>query len=73
MKREISIHTDFIRLDALLKLAGTAQTGGHAKVLILEEEILVNGVICTMRGKKCVVGDIITVGGEELVLIGATK
>ena len=73
MKREISIHTDFIRLDALLKLAGIAQTGGHAKVLILEEEVLVNGAICTMRGKKCVVGDQITVDGEELILIGARK
>jgi len=70
MKREIAIHTAFIRLDALLKLAGMAQTGGHAKILILEEEVLVNGEICTIRGKKCVVGDTITVEGEELVLIG---
>ena len=73
MKREIAIHTDFIRLDALLKLAGLAQTGGHAKIMILEEEVLVNGAICTMRGKKCVVGDEITIDGEQIVLIGVKK
>lgn len=71
MKQEIKIHTPFIRLDALLKLAGVAQTGGHAKILIIEEEVLVNGEVCTMRGKKCVVDDVITVEGQSFLLVGA--
>ena len=33
-EQEIRIHTDYIRLDALLKLAGMADTGGAAKVLV---------------------------------------
>jgi len=68
--KNISIHTPFIRLDAFLKLAGIAQTGGHAKILILEEEVLVNDAVCTMRGKKCVIGDNITVNGQSFSIVG---
>lgn len=50
--KEISIETEFIKLDQFLKLAGIAGTGGHAKILISEEEVLVNGEVCTQRGKK---------------------
>ena len=49
----ISIDTEFIRLDALLKLAGAVETGGHAKLAVQNGEVLVNGEVCTMRGKKC--------------------
>ncbi|MDP4120404.1 MAG: RNA-binding S4 domain-containing protein [Bacillota bacterium] len=58
MKTEIiEINTEFIRLDALLKLSGIAETGGHAKVMIQNGEVKVNGEICTMRGKKMRHGD----------------
>lgn len=53
----VDIDTPFIRLDALLKFAGVTQTGGQAKVLIQGGNVLVNGEICTQRGKKLVVGD----------------
>lgn len=51
-EQEIRIHTDYIRLDALLKLAGMADTGGAAKVLIQAGKVRVNGEICTQRGRK---------------------
>ena len=57
MTRHIPIHTEFIRLDALLKLAGEVPTGGVAKEIIQNGEVLVNGEVCTMRGKKMRVGD----------------
>lgn len=53
----ITIDTEFIRLDAMLKLAGAVETGGHAKVVIQNGEVLVNGEVCTMRGKKMRHGD----------------
>ncbi len=53
----ISIDTEFIRLDALLKLAGAVETGGHAKLAVQNGEVLVNGEVCTMRGKKMRRGD----------------
>lgn len=56
-KKQIKITTDFIRLDAALKLADIAQTGGHAKILITEGDIKVNNEVCTQRGKKLRSGD----------------
>ena len=58
-KRQVSknINTDFIRLDAFLKMCDAVQTGGHAKIVIQEGEVRVNGEICTQRGKKLRSGD----------------
>ena len=61
----ISITTEFIRLQDLLKLAGAADTGGAAKVAVQAGEVLVNGEICTMRGKKLRGGDVVSFRGEE--------
>lgn len=58
MKTEvIAIDTEYIRLDALLKLGGGAVTGGQAKLLIQGGKVRVNGELCTMRGKKMRSGD----------------
>ena len=53
----IKIETPFIRLDALLKFAGAAGTGGEAKLLVQNGEVRVNGEVCAMRGKKLYPGD----------------
>lgn len=52
------IDTPFIRLDSFLKLNDAVQTGGHAKLVIQDGEVRVNGEVCTQRGKKLHVGDI---------------
>jgi len=58
MKSEIiKIHDEYIKLDSLLKFSGIAQTGGEAKLLIQNGQVLVNGEVCTMRGKKMRNGD----------------
>lgn len=54
---DIEINTEFIKLDQLLKFAAIAETGGHAKEIISEGLVLVNGEICFMRGKKIREGD----------------
>lgn len=54
---KIKIETEFIRLDALLKLSGMVDTGGQAKFVIQGGEVQVNGETCTMRGKKLRPGD----------------
>lgn len=66
---EITIYTDFIKLDSFLKLAGIAGTGGHAKILIQEGEVFVNGSLCTMRGKKLFRGDEVSFEGETFKII----
>ena len=66
MKKEtVTISTEFIKLDALLKFAGLVNSGGEAKTLIQEGDVLVNGEVCTMRGKKLRPGDTVTFRGEE--------
>lgn len=63
MKKEtVAISTEFIKLDALLKYAGLVNSGGEAKTLIQEGDVLVNGEVCTMRGKKLRPGDTVTLG-----------
>ena len=53
MKCEVlRITTPFIKLDALLKFCGAAQTGGHAKEMILQKTVTVDGQICSQRGRK---------------------
>ena len=48
---KISIHTEFIKLDALLKFANLCATGGEAKTAVLEGLVKVNGEVCTMRSR----------------------
>lgn len=48
----LEIKENFIRLDSAMKLSGCVMTGGHAKVVIQNGEVLVNNEVCTMRGKK---------------------
>lgn len=62
--KEIKIETEFIKLEQLMKFASMVQTGGEAKMLIAQELVLVNGEICTMRGKKIRPGDEVEFDGE---------
>lgn len=57
--QRVSIRTEFIKLDSLLKYAGLTDTGGFAKELIQGGQVKVNGEICTMRGKKIRSGDVV--------------
>jgi ribosome-associated protein len=56
----VYIHTEFIKLEAAMKLANIVITGGNAKNEIQEGYVSVNGEICTMRGKKLYPGDTFT-------------
>ena len=70
MKKEtVTISTEFIKLDALLKFAGLVNSGGEAKTLIQEGDVLVNGEVCTMRGKKMRPGDTAVIDGETALVV----
>lgn len=68
VKKNIGITTPFIKLDQLLKFANLVESGADAKDMILCELVAVNGYICTMRGKKIRVGDVVTVDFEDEVV-----
>lgn len=67
-KQIINITTPFIKLDQLLKFSGVAQTGGHAKIMIAEGEVCVNGVKCDVRGKKIYPGSVVSTEDIELTI-----
>lgn len=58
-KKIVNLSGSFIKLDDLLKLSGETTTGGQAKILIQSGEVKLNGKVCTERGKKIKVGDVI--------------
>ena len=65
---EIKISTAFIKLDQFLKFCGLAETGGHAKEIVAEGVVSVNGEICMQRGKKLVPGAVVTVDDSRIVV-----
>ena len=64
-KQRIEIHTEFIKLDALLKFAAVVETGGDAKLAVQDGDVKVNGEVCTMRGKKMRDGDFAEFDGNR--------
>ena len=64
----ITITTEFIKLQDLLKFANMVETGGMAKQIILDGEVFVNGEVCLMRGKKIRPGDIVELDGQQLTV-----
>lgn len=66
---EISIDSEYIKLDQFLKLVDLASTGGHAKFLIQEGLVKVNGEVELRRGKKLRVGDLVEVEGNKIKVV----
>ena len=64
----VVIGTEFIKLEAALKFANAVESGGMAKAVIQEGDVLVNGEVCTMRGKKLYPGDVVTFMGSAFVI-----
>lgn len=61
----IIIHTEFIKLQDLLKFANLVSSGGEAKERVQAGEVTVNGEVCTMRGKKIRPGDVVEADGRR--------
>lgn len=68
---KITIDTDFIKLDSLLKFAAAVGTGGEAKQAIAQGYVKVNGEVCTMRGKKLRDGDRVNFQDMEFQIVKA--
>ena len=68
---KITIETEYIKLDSLLKFAAVVGTGGEAKYVISEGMVTVNGEVCTMRGKKLRPGDVFAFQGHSFTIHAA--
>ena len=67
--QDITINTEFIRLDSLLKLASLVSAGGEAKHFIQDGLVTLNGEVCNQRSKKIRSGDMVSFAGETIRVI----
>ena len=68
-KNIFKVDGEYIELMALLKAVGIAQTGGHAKIIVDEGNILRNGEVELRRRAKCRKGDEIQVNQDIFTLM----
>ena len=68
MSTDFKIDGDYIELIQLLKATGIAQTGGHAKFIVEDGEVIRNGEVETRKRAKLIPGDEIRVGDVILNL-----
>lgn len=66
---ELKIITPSIKLDQLVKYVGFYDTGKMAKIHIDLGEFIVNGDLCTKRGKKIKPGDIIEFNNKKYKVV----
>jgi len=66
--KTVTITTEYIKLQDLLKYAHLVESGGEAKERIQNGEAAVNGEVCTMRGKKIRPGDQVLFHHQELTV-----
>lgn len=61
----VTIHTDSIQLNQLLKWLGLTETGGQSNQVITTKNIFVNGVPAFEKRKKIYPGDQLRIGKKE--------
>ncbi len=62
---------EYIELMQLLKVKDIAQSGGHAKLIIEDGGVVVNGVQEFRKRNKLRPGDVVVVEGVEILIEGA--
>ncbi|MDY3983693.1 MAG: RNA-binding S4 domain-containing protein [Veillonellaceae bacterium] len=72
-EEQVQIHTDYIQLDQLLKLANVIQTGGQIRPLLDEEAIQVDNQICREKRKKIRPGQVVVVNDQIAILVKAQE
>ena len=66
--REFKLTSEYIELVKLLKLFGIAETGGHAKIIVENGEVFLNGVQEFRKRAKLRAGDKVEVFGELITI-----
>ncbi|WP_319272078.1 RNA-binding S4 domain-containing protein [uncultured Draconibacterium sp.] len=67
--REFQLNTEYIELVKLLKLLRIAQTGGHAKIIVEDGEVIRNGEQEFRKRAKLVKGDVLEIMGETITIV----
>ena len=66
--REVEISKEPVELYKILKFEGMVSSGGEAKSVIADGQVLVNGNVETRKRKKIVSGDIVEFGKEKICI-----
>ena len=66
--RIVEINREPVELYKILKFEGLVSSGGEAKLLIGDGQVMVNGEVETRRRRKMLSGDVIEFRGENLKL-----
>lgn len=66
---KVTIQTEFIKLQQVLKLAGLVDQGSDVKYYLAEGMVFVNGEQASERGKKIRHGDVVEVKGVGTVTV----
>ena len=66
---ELRNNEEFVALNKILKIKQIAQTGGHAKLLIEDSLVSVNGEIESRIRRKMRKGDLISLEGIEIEIV----
>jgi len=57
---------EYIELIKLLKLLRIAESGGHAKIMVEEGEVKLNGLVESRKRAKLRVGDVVETAGKRI-------
>ncbi|MBF2054680.1 MAG: RNA-binding S4 domain-containing protein [Candidatus Sericytochromatia bacterium] len=63
---ELYLSSEYIELAQALKWANLVESGGHAKLVIQNGEVLLNGEVETRRGRKLRDGDTVLFNGQQI-------
>ncbi len=66
--RKIEISEEPIALYKILKLENMVASGGEAKYVISEGQVIVNGKVETRKRKKIFSGDVVEFGEEKILV-----
>ena len=67
--REVKITKEPVELFKILKFEGIVSSGGEAKSVIGEGQVLVNGLVETRKRKKILSGDTVEFRGEKYKIL----
>jgi ribosome-associated protein len=69
--QQFELKSDYIELIKLLKLLRFVGTGGHAKIVVEEGEVKLNGEVEFRKRAKLREGDVVEYGNEKVRIIAA--
>jgi ribosome-associated protein len=67
--KEFKLKEEYIELIRLLKYMRIAETGGHAKIMVDEGMVMLNGEVELRKRAKLRPGDIVEVDGQQIKIV----